>query len=445
VQVEDGAQLLDAVHDTTTKYVVFPSEDAAVAYTLWIAATHAQDKWEHATRFVAKSPIKRCGKTRMQEIGRELVHRPISTTNISVAALVRSIDEDDPPTLVLDEADTVFGKGKERDGAEDLRGILNSGHSRGWPYLRWDMKAREPEECATFAMALLGGIGDLPDTIEDPAVVISMRRRAPREQLAPFRRRRVLPELHALRDRLHAWVRSLDRLDHDEPDLPVEDRDADKWESLVVIADRAGGEWPTRARTACMTLCGTVTTDDGTAGERLLADLYEVWAEDETHLSTSVILDRLAELDESPWADWFGKPLTPRGLGRLLHPYGVRSRTVRYSGETPKGYARADLMDPWTRYTLPAATNATTPQPAETDGLTSENGCGGSVADSDSESATCSDQQEHTDCGGVADVAAQRANRVTEQLEDLGAYCSDDLDEPEAQLTQMGNSEEDTP
>jgi hypothetical protein len=33
----------------------------------------------------------------------------LPTTNISAAALAKSIDPDDPPTLILDEADTVFG------------------------------------------------------------------------------------------------------------------------------------------------------------------------------------------------------------------------------------------------------------------------------------------------------------------------------------------------
>jgi len=36
--------------------------------------------------------------------------RPLPTTNISPAALVHSISEDHPPTIMLDEADAVFGK-----------------------------------------------------------------------------------------------------------------------------------------------------------------------------------------------------------------------------------------------------------------------------------------------------------------------------------------------
>jgi hypothetical protein len=356
----DGAAVLDDVYAAVTSFIIWPNEAAARAYVLWIAATHAQPAWEHATRFVIKSPLKRCGKTRAQEVGRELVHQPLSTTNISVAALVRSIDEKDPPTLILDEADSIFGrKGKEtREGAEDLRGILNSGHSRDWPYLRWDAASRQRESCPTFAMALIGGIGDMPDTIEDRAAIVSMRRRAPGESIRQFRRRE-RPALHQLRDRLHAWV-SAHRfeLENAEPELPVEDREADVWEPLVAIGDLAGGEWPRYAHDACEELCGTDDIDGGTASERLLADMQEIWTEPED-LFTTTILERLHKIDEAPWCDWYGKPLTARGLATLLRPYGVRSGNIRRGDEQAKGYTRAALADCWRRYVPPVPPSKT--------------------------------------------------------------------------------------
>jgi hypothetical protein len=374
---QPGDDLLNEVHDTLTSYVVWPDEHACVAYTLWIAATHAQTKWEHATRFVFKSPIKRCGKTRAQEVGRELVHDPLSSTNISVAALVHSISEDDPPTLVIDEADSIFGRKKDRpDGAEDLRGILNSGHSRGWPYVRWDPKSRQRDECATFAMALIGGIGDLPDTIEDRGVVTSMRRRAPGEHITQFRRKRVLPELHDLRDRLASWVAAhLEELGNAEPDLPVEDRQADVWESLVAVADLAGGGWPDLARKACEHYCRAPVVDEVTAGELLLKDLRDVWKVTEEHLFTETILERLHKVEESPWGDWYGKPLTARNLAKLLRAYKVKSKNIwdPATQTQAKGYARDDLADPWHRYVQSVQPSKDAENPYETSGRKGDN------------------------------------------------------------------------
>jgi hypothetical protein len=362
---EDGAALLDNVHATLLRFVTFSAPEHADAVTLFTAATHGQPAWEHATRLVIKSPLKQCGKTRAQEIIGGLAHQVLRTVNISSAALVRSIDEHDPPTLLLDEQDAVFAtrRGERSEKAEDLRGILNSGHSRGWPYIRWDVATHKREACPTFAMAVLSGIGDFPDTIEDRAVIVPMRRKAPGEHVASYRTRRVVPQLHALRDRIAAWVRSqLDQLADAEPDMPVEDRAADTWEPLIAIADAAGGDWPDRARKACLMMTGAVEPDEVTASERLLADLstifnghagQDLFDEPAAHLSTAVILQRLNALDESPWGDWYGKPLDARALAKLLRPYGIRSRNVRDGAEQAKGYPRADLIDVWTRYTRP--------------------------------------------------------------------------------------------
>ena len=65
---------------------------------------------EHATRLVITAPEKRCGKSRLLDIIEATCHKPLITVNVSPAALVRSIGETDPPTLLLDEADTVFGR-----------------------------------------------------------------------------------------------------------------------------------------------------------------------------------------------------------------------------------------------------------------------------------------------------------------------------------------------
>jgi hypothetical protein len=57
--VLDGAALLGELHAALIRYVILPSPEAADAVTAWIAATHAQPAWEHATRLVIKSPEKR--------------------------------------------------------------------------------------------------------------------------------------------------------------------------------------------------------------------------------------------------------------------------------------------------------------------------------------------------------------------------------------------------
>lgn len=347
----DGARLLDQVYEALKTYIIFPTEENAVAVTLWIAATHAQAAWEHAPRLAAVSPLKRCGKSRLMDIVEMLVHHPLITVNISPAALVRSISANDPPTIMLDEADTVFGKAKVADQHEDLRGLLNAGHQRNRPYIRWDMIKREPEACATFSMAMLAGIGDLPDTIMDRSIVIRMRRRAPGESVRPYRTRRDQPRLARLREELHTWVfarvRQLGQL---EPPMPVEDRAADTWTPLVAIADAAGGDWPEKARNAVTVMAAEAVSDENSLATRLLDDLRTVFGDDKEALHTSTILEALHKIEDGPWAEFYGHAFNANDLSKRLRDYGVRPVDVREGGVNRKGYKRAHLADAWRRY-----------------------------------------------------------------------------------------------
>jgi hypothetical protein len=345
----DGAALLDALHTALTTYVILPSCEAADAVTLWIAASHAQPAWAHAPRLVIRGPEKRCGKSRLLDIVEATCHEPLITVNASPAAVYRSIT-DDPPTMLVDEADTIFGP--KADGNEDLRGLLNAGHQRNRPAVRYEAASNRVITIPTFCMAALAGIGAMPDTIEDRAVVIRMRRKAPGETAAPYRHRRDRPGLQTIAERLAAWLRpDLTRLERAEPAMPVEDRAADTWEPLVIVADHAGGNWPDRARVAVLTMTAEAA-DHGqfSTRVRLLADCRTVFGTD-TAVSTAVLLDRLKADPEAPWTDYGPTGLTAARLGTLLREYDIRSGNIRFpDGAQAKGYQRADFTDAWARY-----------------------------------------------------------------------------------------------
>jgi hypothetical protein len=112
------------------------------------------DELEFASRLVIKSPVKRCGKSRLLDVLAQLVRKPLATADISAAALVQSVTEKDPPTIMLDEADAIFGKALKGDEkAEHLRGILNAGFGRDRPYKWWDITTRKVEDCPAAATA----------------------------------------------------------------------------------------------------------------------------------------------------------------------------------------------------------------------------------------------------------------------------------------------------
>jgi hypothetical protein len=350
----DGPGLLDELHDALVRYVVLPSPAAIDAVVLWIAATHAQAAWQHATRLIINSPEKRCGKSRLLDMIEATCHRPLVTVNATVPAIVRSIDVDDPPTIIMDEADTIFGR-KTAENTEELRGLLNAGFGRGRPALRCVGPQQTPTEFHTFAMAALAAIGNaIPDTVTDRAVCVTIRRRLPGEQVAPFRTRRDRGPLQDLGSRLGKWLAgSIPMLEDAQPELPVEDREADVWEPLIATADFAGGDWPDRARKACeeFSLLASSAAEEQSLSTKLLVDLRDICLSIEgPSVASSLLIEQLRALPESPWEHF---DFSQRELARRLGPYGVKSRQVRphgLDGAQVRGYRLDELEDVFCRY-----------------------------------------------------------------------------------------------
>lgn len=368
---EAGDSVLDAVEAFLARFVAYPSEHARIAHALWIVHAHLMDAWEATPRLAALSPEPASGKTRLLEITALLVPNPVEAVNVTAAYLFRKVGADGKrPTILYDEIDTVFGP--KANGNEEIRGLLNAGHRKGAVAGRCYMNGKtvETEEILAYCAVALAGLGHLPDTILSRSIVIRMRRRSAAERVEPYRRRVHAPEGDALRNRIAAWAASIqDEVADAWPMMPdgVEDRDSDVWEPLLAVADAAGGAWPERARVAAVALVADSKESTPSLGIRLLADLRKVFGEQEV-MATEALLAALHALPEAPWEDLRGKPLAARGLARMLNEYGVKSKTIRIGGTTPRGYARADLADAWSRYLAPSsmefatsATSATAP------------------------------------------------------------------------------------
>jgi hypothetical protein len=368
----EGADLLDQVADFLARYVAFPSPAARDAVALWAAHCHAVAAFESTPRLALLSPEKGSGKTRTLEVLELLVPRPMHAVNATAAALFRAV-EAHRPTLLFDECDTYFGP-MARGEHEELRGLVNAGHRKGAVAYRCvgDPKHMEVKAFPAFCAVAVAGIGDLPATILDRAVLIRMRRRAPSEHVEPFRRRKAAKVGDELREALAGWTKAhAEQLAEAEPVMPagLVDRPADVWEALLAIADLAGGHWPRDARDAALELNAARAQADPSLGVALLRDLRAVFGTAE-QLATEEVLKRLVALEESPWGDLRGKPLDARGLARRLKPYDVRPANIRDGEEVRKGYRRADLRDPWMRYLPDTPETSATSATAQASGVT---------------------------------------------------------------------------
>src|SRR5215218_194710 len=346
---ESCAALLGEVSALLRRFVVMTPAQARVV-ALWVIHTHVIAAAEATPYLAITSAEKRSGKTRLLEVLDLLVARPWFTGRTTAAVLPRKIDADHP-TLLLDESDAAFGG--DKDYAEALRGVLNSGHRRGGKTTVCVGQGTNItfKDFSTFCPKAIAGIGKLPDTVADRAIPIRLERRAPGERVDRFRRREVEPQAQQLRQRLNALAEVAEGVLKDaRPTLPdqLDDRAWDGIEPLLAIAELAGSDWPTLARTACVELYGGRSLEDESTGIRLLSDIRDVFGS-EDRLTTLALLDGMNGLDEAPWGDWFGKPLKSRGLARLLKQYGIRSKDVWVSEKSRKGFERDQFEGTFSR------------------------------------------------------------------------------------------------
>lgn len=345
----NGEDILNRIVKAFKKYTIQTGTHEYRALAMYVAFTHAAVAFDFAPRLLITSAEKRSGKTRTLEIISELCRRPLKTANTSVPVLFRSIDSEDPITIILDEADTIFGTRIKAEQNEDLRGLLNSGFQRGMPVLRMEGKSPnfEVAKFESFSPVVIAAIGELPDTITDRAVNIRLKRRKPTETVSPYRVRRDAPQLHELREELATWVRgNLDALADMEPDSPLEDRAADLWEPLLAIADLAGGDWPAWARATARYFAKRAedADEESSIGIELLKDIKQAIADyPEDFIASQQLISWLILMIDARWEE---DGLTTRKLAMLLKPYEV----FPVSDGKNRGYKRARLeeaIDRW--------------------------------------------------------------------------------------------------
>jgi Protein of unknown function (DUF3631) len=354
VAIEPLAGWLHRAEDFIRRFVVL-SDDQACAIVLWIAHTYAF-KAAVATPYLAISSAEmESGKTRLLEVLRLLVFNPWFTGRTTTAALTRKIDSA-KPTLLLDESDPAFGGDKEY--AELLRGVLNTGYREGGAVTVCVGQGAtlDARDFSTFCPKAIAGIGKLPDTVQSRSIPIRLKKRLPSETIERFRERKVRSTGEAIADGLALSLTEevLEALHAAEPELPDElsDRAQDVWEPLLAIADAACGDWPERARGAAVRLSARTGTNEATVGVRLLADIQLVFlAQGTDKLWTKDLLDQLNGLDESPWGGWNdGDGIRSRELGKKLRPYEIHSKSIRIGDGARKGYAVEDFHDAFARH-----------------------------------------------------------------------------------------------
>lgn len=342
----DGIMLLDSIEKTLSKHVILP-QGVADAISVWSVLTYCTDAFRILPNLGITSPVKRCGKTTLLEVLQGLTNKALTASNISPAAVFRTIDRYHP-TLLIDEADTFL---KDND---ELRGVLNSGHTRSSAFvIRVEGDDHEPVKFSTWGPKAISMIGNLPETLQDRSVVVELRRKFQGESAV-----KINIDFEAacadLRKKCRRWSNdNKHKLTITRPQMPKipNDRMVDNWMPLFTIASIAGGGWPDKIKNSLLKMMGS---EDTNIGEMLLEDIREIF-NFERQLSSEDIVRKLKDKTDRPWIDWNrGKGLTQNGLARLLRPFGIKSKNLRINENIRKGYDAESLTDAFNRYIPPA-------------------------------------------------------------------------------------------
>lgn len=423
------SELLSAILGKVREYVVL-SPSGALAVTLYTMLSYIVDELAICPMLLLQSAVKRSGKTTLLGLLLRICYRALGAASISPAALYRVVDCL-KPTLLLDEVDTTLAQ--KTDTSEALRGLLNAGNDRtSSRVLRCVGEEKEVVSYDAFGAKVLAGIGHIPDTMEDRSVVVELLRKLESEKVRRFSVLDDQREFKEIRRKLLRWANDYGKtIGRARPEVPygLNDRAADNWSPLLAIADLAGADWGKRARTASVELTRRVGDDEQDLRFELLKDIRAVFEEEGGEackaVTTSTLLGKLCKMEEAPWAAINrGERLNPRGLARMLKPFGIVSANLKISRDpvtghdvVAKGYKQEIFNDAWVRY-LPLSATYEGKRP-ENKGNHEKSGVAGQVAVARGNPLPDSEK------GEVADNCRYRYPNATEGKAEKGPFSGE--------------------
>lgn len=352
--------LLEALEAFYRKYAIYPTDHHYVVLLLWAAHSYVYEEFDTSPRLFLDSAVPGCGKTRTLELLDETARSPLMAFSASPAALIRTIDKGGR-TILMDEIDTLYNKNGGA-GSEDVTAVVNAGYKNGARVPRCvgqGMDIDVVELDAYAPMALAGLHSNVPEAVRSRSIHFRMKKRKPSEVVSPFYRRDVSEEAQPLREGLVEWLEPLrEEVRAARPRMPqgVEDRAAEVWEPLLVVADLADGQWPKRAREACKHFVFAKSGYARPIGIDLLADIKTIFGSNEKMASADLVA-ALVAIPDAPWNDLRGSFLNQAALANFLRPFDVRPKTIRLPGGiTPKGYVvtgEGGLREAWERNLRP--------------------------------------------------------------------------------------------
>jgi energy-coupling factor transporter ATP-binding protein EcfA2 len=263
-------------------YASWPSQAALDTVTLWAAHAHVRDSegrlaWRATPRLLLMSGEPGSGKSRVLELLALLCPHTFGLdTEPTAAGLAHSLDKEHA-TVLIDEADVLFGAGKRR---ESVRAVINAGYTSNGTVLR--MRGSRAERTRVFGPVAIAGLdalekgtGDSLSATLDRCIIIRMKRAAGEVAAIDSKAERAG---EILRVALATWAADhLAALTSAEPVIAgAHGRAAQIWGPLAAAGDEVSEEWGQRARSGYAELAerGGVSDDSAADGMDELAGMF---------------------------------------------------------------------------------------------------------------------------------------------------------------------------
>jgi hypothetical protein len=196
-------------------------------------------------------------------------------------------------------------------------------------------------------------IGQVPDTIADRSIVVPMSRKLVTETCAP------IAELNTteIKSKCARFALDMAQFISEAGKIRGEglnDRAADTFDPLYVIARLAGGGWEQKLHVAALALNASASAKNSSS--ELLLDIFSIFIQsDRDKLLTRELVVTLREGN-------FGmkslalkySSINEYRIAQILRTYGIRPRAVRIGKDVGKGYVASDFEEAVKRY-IPCA------------------------------------------------------------------------------------------
>jgi len=358
------SDILESIKTVIHKHVIL-DDGVSSALALWVVHTYVYTAREAVAYVAIESPEKRCGKSTLISVLSAMACRPIVASNITSGAIFTAIEEHSP-TLFIDEADTFLA------GNSAMRGILNCGNTIRTAFVLRSVATRLRRSAtgeateggkavsrkrvvrySCYCPKVVALIGTVPETIADRSIVVRMERKNTTQTVLPLSQLDVA-EITAQCARFAKDCAYLVERHEIVRIEGINDRAADTYEPLAVLAEIAGGEWPGRLAAAAQSLESPLAKV-ASGSELVLAVLSAFAMRGADKMFTRNLVQEINQSGRDVNLACFGgRPANEFSLAKALRCYGIRPKAIRIGCDVSKGYCVADFRGAREKYVTTA-------------------------------------------------------------------------------------------